>query len=123
MARRTLSAVPERPTVALCAGKDCRKRCEFAKIRDALDAQCDVVELRCVGLCNGPVVVIDPACDKPVVYSKLRSKRQRKLVIAAAAGDTRARRDLSGRRVATKKVVGRVSRQTRRQLRTTPRAA
>ena len=116
MAHRSLSLVAERPVVALCAGKDCRKRCEFVEMREALGADCDVVELACVGLCNGPVAVLDLGSSKPVVYSKLRSKRQRRLVVAAATGSTRARKDLSGRRVTKKKVVTRVSRQTKRRL-------
>jgi hypothetical protein len=123
MARRSLSAVAERPIVAVCAGKDCRKRGEFAKLRDALDEQCDVTELKCVGLCNGPVVVLDPQGAKPAVYSKLRSKRHRKLLLAVATGDARARRDLSNRRVSTKKVISGVSRQAKRRLVVTSRAA
>ena len=84
--RRQLSAtaVDERPLVAMCAGKDCRKRCEFAKIRVELDAACDVVEFRCVGICSGPVVVIGADSDKPQVYSKLRSKSQRRHSLTAA---------------------------------------
>ena len=123
MSRRTLTAVAERPVVAVCAGKDCRKRCEFEKLREALDQRCDVVELRCVGLCNGPVVVLEPAGPEPAVYSKLRSKRHRKLVFAAASGDATALRDLSERRVARKKVVSRVARQAKRRPRARDHAA
>lgn len=65
----------------MCAGKDCRKRCEFAKIRAELDAACDVVEFRCVGICNGPVVVTGADSDEPKVYSKLRSKSQRRQLL------------------------------------------
>ncbi len=68
----------DRPLVALCAGKDCRKRAEFPKMRAALAAQCDVVELSCVGICKGPVVVARPAGAAPIVLSKLRSKRHRR---------------------------------------------
>jgi len=116
MARRSLSVVADRPVVAMCAGKDCRKRCEFAKMRDSLDAQCDVVELKCIGLCNGPVVVIDPERPKPAVYSRLRSKRQRSLLLSVVAGDKRAIKELAGRRVSKKKAVSSVARQVRRRL-------
>lgn len=123
MARVKLSAVAERPVVAMCAGKDCRKRCEFAKVRGALEAHCDVLEMECVGLCNGPVVVVDPDGPKPAVYSKLRSKQHRKLIVAVAEGNPRARRELSGRRVTKQKVATKVSRQTKRRLVTASRAA
>jgi hypothetical protein len=105
------------------AGKDCRKRGEFAKLSGALEEQCDVTELKCVGLCNGPVVVLDPQGAKPAVYSKLRSKRHRELMLAGATCDGRVRRDLSNRRVSKKKVISGVSRQAKRQLVVTSRAA
>lgn len=115
MARATLSAVAERPVVAMCAGKDCAKRCEFGKMRDALERDCDVVDLTCLGLCNGPVVVLHAGRKQRVVLSKLRSKQQRKFVVAAAAGDSQAQRRLSKRRVTKKKVVGRVARQMKQR--------
>ncbi|MEP1122332.1 MAG: hypothetical protein ABJH68_00395 [Ilumatobacter sp.] len=116
MGKRSLSVVAERPVIAMCMGKDCAKRRESAKMRNALETECDVVDLKCVGLCDGPVVAIDPGARRPVVYSKLRSKRQRRLVIAAALGERRARRDLAERSVDRSKAVTRVSRQTRRRL-------
>lgn len=127
MPRRSLSLVAERPVVAMCVGKDCRKRGEYAKLHDALDAACDLVDMACVGLCNGPVVALDPRGSQPEVYSKLRSKRHRTLVIAAASGDDLARRNLSGRRVVKKKVVNkvvsRVSRPAQRRRTAKNRAA
>lgn len=83
--RRQLSAtaVVDRPVVAMCVGKDCRQRDEFAKIRDQLGVVCDVVELRCMGICSGPVVVTGAGSDTPQVYSKLRSKSQRRHVLEA----------------------------------------
>ncbi|BAN04455.1 hypothetical protein [Ilumatobacter coccineus] len=67
----------DRPRVALCAGKDCKKRCEFAKMHDALSERCDVVELKCVGICSGSVVVANVDSDDPRVFAKLKSKRDR----------------------------------------------
>lgn len=75
--------------MALCAGKDCRKRCEFAKVRTTLRRAHDVVELSCVGICDGPVVVVRPDQNKPVVLSKLRTKRDREqLMTLIASGKT-----------------------------------
>lgn len=81
MAEQRHPVAAERPVVALCAGKDCKKRCEFAKMYDALDARCDVVELKCVGICSGPVVVAHAASDAPIVFSKVRTKQQRKQLL------------------------------------------
>jgi hypothetical protein len=83
---RAAAGATERPIVALCAGGDCRKRCEFAKIRDALDAHCEIVELKCVGICSGPVVVTRPTSDRPVVYARLRTKKQRRQLLGVAVG-------------------------------------
>lgn len=121
MARRTLSLVAvesagHRPTVALCTGKDCRKRGEFTKMRTALEKSCDVVDLSCIGLCDGPVVVIGADSGAPKVFSKLRSKRHRTMVVSAVLGDRRALRDLSDRRVTKAKALGRVKRQAARRL-------
>ena len=85
-------------------------------MRDSLDKQCDVVDLKCIGLCNAPVVVVDPAGAKPLVYSRLRSKRQRSLLLSVVAGDKRAIKELAGRRVSKKKAAALVSRQLKRRL-------
>jgi|GEM_PF-974590 len=113
----------DRPVVGLCAGRDCCKRGASVKVRDVLERECDVVDLRCIGLCNGPVVVIDPASSKPAVYSKLRAKKQRALLIELVAGDARAREQLADRRVSKKKVVAAVTRQLKRRRGETRRAA
>jgi len=86
MARRTIALAVERPVVALCAGKDCRSRCEFSTTRDALQAHCDVVEMRCVGICKGPIVVAHLDSAEPVVLARVRSKKQRKRLVAVATG-------------------------------------
>lgn len=120
MAGKHLSAVALRPGVGLCVGKDCRKQSEFGKVRSTLEQQCDITELKCLGVCSGPVVVVEPDSSKPIVYRRMRTKRQRSLVLAASAGDMRARRELQGRRVTTKKTAERVGKQMkRRQQRTT----
>ncbi len=81
--------------IALCAGKDCRKRGEFAKVRHAVDERCVVIELKCVGICSGPVVVAHPTSETPLVLSKLRSKQDRKLLVRLVDGDRTATKQLS----------------------------
>jgi hypothetical protein len=116
-AKLTATSVDNRATVGLCAGRGCRKRCEFAKVQKALDRECDVLELKCIGLCDGPVVVVvHPGPDSPAVYSKLRTKRQRSLIVGLASGDVGARKQLSGRKVDKKKAVTSVERQLKRRV-------
>ncbi len=64
------------PSVAMCAGEDCRKRCELVKLRAALDAECEVIELKCVGNCRGPVIVAPPASKCPLDSARVRTKQQ-----------------------------------------------
>lgn len=104
----------ERPTVAICAGKDCRKRSGYVKMRKVLDQHGQVSDLKCVGLCKGPVVVASPDSENPVVYTRLRSKRDRRRFSDLLSGSTRARGELSDRVVTKKKVIASVVRQRRR---------
>jgi len=81
-----VTAVDASPIVALCAGKDCRKRDEFSKVRAALEPRCALVEVECVGICSGPVVVARPDTQDPLVFSKLRSKQHRKDLVRMIDG-------------------------------------
>ena len=77
MGKRTV-AITSSPVV-LCAGKDCRQRDEYAPLREALlDSGDDVVQMECAGICSGPVVVLGVAAKRPVVFSKLRTDKQRR---------------------------------------------
>ena len=60
--------------VGWCAGKDCRKCDGYREMRKELEAHCHVVELPCLDLCKGAVVVVDPHADKPLVFEKVRRK-------------------------------------------------
>lgn len=67
--------------VGMCSGKACRKRSEHAQLHDRLSAEADVVRFGCVGVCEGPVVVVAPPAGQPVVVARVRSpKAQRDLV-------------------------------------------
>ncbi|MFK8023385.1 MAG: hypothetical protein AB8G26_05405 [Ilumatobacter sp.] len=94
----TLTSLDDRPVVGLCAGKDCRKRCEFAKIRDELDVGAHVVELGCVGICSGPVVAAAVG-GRVEVFSKVRKKSQRKELQRLVEQDRGASKELRSRRV------------------------
>ncbi len=94
-----LTADEPRPTVALCAGKDCRKRCEFAKMRDALTKQCEVAELKCVGICSGTVVVTNVDSAQPRVFAKLKTKQHRNELLRLVVDDKKPSAELAKREV------------------------
>ena len=72
---RTKPSVP--PIVGVCAGKDCRRSREFGDLTSTL-TRCTIVETRCLDICSGPVVILDPASDDAVILSKLRSSKDRR---------------------------------------------
>jgi len=55
-------------------------------MRAAIDDRCAVIELKCVGICSGPVVVAHPLSDAPVVLSKIRTKQERKQFVRLVDG-------------------------------------
>lgn len=59
--------------LAVCAGKDCAKE-ERKRYRRVLDAMrgVDLVRTPCLGVCEGPVVVIHPLGDTPVVVQRVK---------------------------------------------------
>lgn len=95
--QRSATRVADCPAVALCTGKDCRRRSEFRKVRDALAEHCTILELKCVGICSGPVVVAHPASDTPLVVSKLRSKKQRQQLLRVITEDSAPPAELAQR--------------------------
>jgi hypothetical protein len=103
MDRHGISPSIDRPIVAMCAGKDCRKRDEFAKVHHELSERCDIVDLRCVGICSGPVVVVRPTSDQPLVFSKLRKKQQRRELVAVAVSNGKPSAVLRSRSVSGSK--------------------
>ncbi len=81
------------PRIGLCTGKDCRKADGFRTVERELRCAGDVVELPCLDVCDGPVVVLDAAGDSPVVIERVRN---RALAVELVAHVTDGA-DLSGR--------------------------
>ena len=48
--RPTVTAGAAPPVVAICAGKDCRKRSEYSRVRAELERRRDVNDVESVGL-------------------------------------------------------------------------
>ncbi len=92
----------ERTAVALCTGKDCRGSAGFEALHAALSGV-SCVGTRCLDLCKGPVVVIDPRSNDALVLAKVRSPKQRRELrrMIASGGSPRdrlARRVVTGSR-------------------------
>lgn len=85
--------------VGLCAGKDCRRSHEFSEMKTALQSHCQVIETRCLDICDGPVVILDPLSDDAVVLSKLRSPKDVRDVERLVSGDIKRSARLNKRRV------------------------
>lgn len=97
--RPRVTAVAEPPVVAICAGKDCRTRCEYPRVRADLEPRCQVVDVACVGICSGPVVVANATSDDPLVLAKLRSKKHRRDLLRLVDGSGSVSKDLAKRAV------------------------
>lgn len=69
---------------AVCVGKSCRRRPEHGAVREMIVAAgADVVDVACLGVCKGPVVVLGTGGDDAVVLKKVRGKKaRRKLSVA-----------------------------------------
>ena len=106
-----------RPGVAVCVGGHCRRHAGFAELRAELGAATDVIEVRCLELCDSPVVVVGPGTAKPVVLRKLRTRKQRRDLVAVVGGAALTDR-LQQRRVRGKRrraVLAELARQSRRK--------
>ncbi len=69
MSRR--SATPE---IGLCTGKDCRHANGFRSVQRELARACTVLELPCLSVCDGVVVVIEPRSSEPVVLERVGNR-------------------------------------------------
>jgi hypothetical protein len=63
--------VSTRPEVGLCGGKDCRRSDGYRTVRRELRDACAVIELPCLDVCDGPVVVVDVRSSDAVVLERV----------------------------------------------------
>lgn len=91
-------------TVAMCAGRACRKRPEHELLRERLTAETDVGRFGCVGVCSGPVVVVTPSGGTSVVIARTRSDKAHRDVLRLLRGrplsDRLRRRRITGSKAA-----------------------
>lgn len=68
----------------LCVGSDCAadERSAHRKLREALCRQeVPVVDAPCLGVCHGPVAVVEPVGSSPVVVRRVRRGRARRAIV------------------------------------------
>jgi hypothetical protein len=60
--------------VGLCTGKDCRRSDGFRTVQRELRRACTVLELPCLDVCDGVVVVIGPRSPEPEVIQHVNGR-------------------------------------------------
>lgn len=60
--------------IGFCTGKDCRRADGYRTVERELRRHATLVELPCLDVCRGPVVVLEPRSPEPVVLERV-SKR------------------------------------------------
>lgn len=83
--------------VAMCSGSACRKRPEHAELRRQLSSEVELGRFGCVGVCAGPVVVVEPQGARPLVVARVRSAKARRDLLRLVRG--RALSDRLRRRI------------------------
>ena len=63
-----------KPEVGICTGKDCRRAGGFRTVERQVSGSCDVLELKCLEVCDGVVVVLEPRSKNPVVLERIRNR-------------------------------------------------
>jgi hypothetical protein len=62
------------PEIGLCTGKDCRHADGFRTVQRELGRACTVLELPCLDVCDGVVVVIEPRSTAPIVIERVGNR-------------------------------------------------
>lgn len=64
----------------MCIGKDCRRADGFRVVQRELSAACAVIELQCLDVCDGTLVVLAPR-NEPVVIERVRTRAMAREII------------------------------------------
>jgi hypothetical protein len=83
----------DRAEIGLCTGKDCRRADGYRTVERELRRGATVVELPCLDVCHGAVVVVRPRSSDPVVLERVSGRGLARDVVEHAVGGV----ELSGR--------------------------
>lgn len=95
-------AAQHRPEVGLCTGKDCRRADGFRSVQRELLSACTVIELPCLDVCDGALVVLSPRAE-PVVIERVRSRALAREIVAHVVDDVPLSGHLRKRRLSGSK--------------------
>ena len=93
-----VGASSDMPCVLLCAGKSCRKAKGFDELRGSLELLTTVKKVKCVDVCDGPVVGVRLP-GETVWFERMRSEKVRGAVSALLANGAKVPKKLRDRRV------------------------
>lgn len=97
--------------VGLCTGKDCRRAAGYRTVERELRRGVTVVELPCLDVCDGPVVVLRPRSSGPVVLENVSGRGLAHEVVEHVVDDA----ELSGR-LRKRRVTGSARSKARRRI-------
>lgn len=100
-----LASEIDRPTLFLCAGKDCfkKQRPAFNDLRSsAIDAGLELCMVKCQGSCKGPTAVVQTP-KGPRWFEALDSKQLRSDLVAFAVEPSKPSKKLTKRELQGKK--------------------
>lgn len=107
--------------VAVCIGKHCSKRPESPTLAMMLGASCDPVLVRCMGVCDGPVLAVTDGegPDDVLILRRVRTPKDRRALQRLIGEGLTSKR--IGKRTVTgkerRKAVDRVGRSLARRRR------
>lgn len=93
-----VAASSSTPCVLLCAGKSCRKAKGFDELRHSLELLAKVKKVKCVDVCDGPVVGVRLP-GETMWFERMRSEKVRAAVSALLANGAKVPKKLRDRRV------------------------
>ena len=86
------------PCVMLCAGKSCRRAKGFDELRDSLEVLTTVKKVKCVDVCDGPVVGVRLP-GRTVWFERMRSENVRSAVFALLTNTAKIPKKLREHRI------------------------
>jgi hypothetical protein len=97
--------------IGLCTGKDCRRVDGFRTMKRELGRSCAVLELRCLDVCDGVVVVVAPRSAHAEVIERVTNRA----LALEVADHVVAGEELSGR-LLKRRVTGAKRAKARRRV-------
>lgn len=99
------------PQIGLCTGKDCRRADGYRTVERELRRSTTVVDVPCLDICHGAVVVLRPRSSDPVVLERVSGRGLALEVVEHVVDDA----ELSGR-LRKRRIKGSARSKARRRI-------